>query len=220
MKAVLRMNCLIYAGNRYFSIVNNKLNETTLDLNNAFDSSLLESLRDELKAYAPFKIVLFSTNKMKSIEYDINSSNSFILINITNIKHYDIHFQDNHKMLVSNDLKTWYNYYDSNNFNSIYLETYNDRYFKDYVNNKCKYINNISKNYNYIFLKLNDGELINKLFENISAEYKRIDLDANFNTGTVNQVTITFPTEYSKVLIKKTKSLEGNIIVKDSIGTF
>ncbi len=217
---MIRMNCLIYSGNKYFTILNNKLNESTLDFNNAFDSSLLETLRDELKAYAPFKIVLFTSDKNKSMEYSANSSNAFILINLTNINHNDIQFKDNHKMLVSNDLKTWYNYYDSNNFNSIYLDKYDGRYFKAYVNNKCKYINCISNNYNYILLRLNDKELINKLFENISGEYKRIDYDTNFNTGAINQVNITFPDEYSEVIIKKTKSVESNVVIKDSMAVF
>ncbi|OOM44815.1 hypothetical protein CLBKI_51580 [Clostridium beijerinckii] len=123
-------------------------------------------------------------------------------------------------MLVSNDLKNWDNYYDSNNCDSRYFENYSDRYIKDYVNSKCKYINYISKNYSYILLKLNDGELLNKLFENILGEYKRIDYDTNFNTGAINQVTVTFPEKYSQVLIKKTKSVERNTIIKDSIAVF
>ncbi|AGF59610.1 hypothetical protein B0P06_006116 [Clostridium saccharoperbutylacetonicum] len=214
------MNCLIYSGNKYFGIENNELAETTLNIENAFDSSLLDSLRDELKAYAPFKIVLFNANKNKSMVYKINSSNAFILINLTNIKHENIQFENKHKMLVSNDLKNWDNYYDSNNCDSRYFENYSDRYIKDYVNSKCKYINYISKNYSYILLKLNDGELLNKLFENILGEYKRIDYDTNFNTGAINQVTVTFPEKYSQVLIKKTKSVERNTIIKDSIAVF
>jgi len=214
------MNCLIYSGNKYFGIENNKLNETTLNIENSFDSSLLESLRDELKEYAPFKIILFNSSKNKSMGYKINCSNAFIIINLTNINHQNIQFENKHKMLVSNDLKIWDNYCDSNNCNSIYLENYDDRYIKDYVNSKCKYINCISKNYNYILLRLNDGELLNKLLKNILGEYKRIDCDTNFNTGIVNQVTVTFLEEYSQVLIKKTKSVEKNIIIKDSMAVF
>jgi len=214
------MNCLIYSGNKYFGIENNELNETTLNIENAFDSCLLDSLRDELKAYAPFKIILFNSNKNKIMGYKINSSNAFILINLTNINHENIQFENKHKMLVSNDLKIWDNYYDSNNCNSIYFENYDDRYIKEYVNSKCKYVNYISKSYNYILLRLNDEESLNKLFQNILGEYKRIDCDTNFNIGTINQVTITFPEEYSQVIIKKTKSVEKNIIIKDSIAVF
>lgn len=216
------MNCLIYSDLRYFNIVNNTLNETTLSYDNSFDTSLLESLKGELKQCSPFKLILFNSNLSSSITYPLTGDNAFLLINLSDIDYENIKLTTTHQMVVSDDLKLWNNYYDSSNHNSIYMETYDDRYIKDYVRDKAKYIKYIDKRYNYILIKLNPGETFAMLFEEVEVLYKKMDLDVNVYTGTVNKTTVTIPTNVNikSVFINKNNNTGKTIYQKDTMEVF
>lgn len=213
-----KIRAMIQCNNKYYTISSTELIEADLKIENSFYIQHIKNFdRDVLKRYSPFKIVLFSRDKNKNIRIPMNANYAFILINLNNVNHNDIRLDSAHKMLVSDDLKTWYNYYNADNYDSIYLETYDDKYLKYYINNKCKYIDNVNKNYNYVLLKLNQGENFYRLLESIYSNYKRVDLDTSFKTGTTNQVQITVNYNTNEVIVRKIESAK-NLIIKDSLG--
>jgi|GEM_PF-5407257 len=215
-----KIRAMIQFNNKYYTISNNQLIEADLKIENSFYIQYIKNFdMDVLKRYSPFRFVLFSKNKNKhtNIRLPLNHNYAFILINLSNINHNDIRLDSPHKILVSDDLKTWNNYYNADNYNSIYLENYDARYLKYYIDEKGKYIDYVNKNYNYILLKLNKGENFFRLLETVHADYKKIDLDTNFKTGITNQVQITASYDSDELIVRKTKSIPENIIIEDSL---
>lgn len=196
---------LLSRNSKYYNIINDEIFETTFDSSNSFDIGNLDRIDNSvLIQYLPFKLVLFDTKKYKSIDFSIKG-NAFILINLSNIKYKNINLDYSHKMLVSNDLKTWNNYYDDKNYNSLYVEDYNSYYIRKYIKDSCKYITLINKDYNYILLELNDNEKFNRLLESIYIDYKKVDCNVEFTTGSINQTSITIPNHVTELIVKRIK---------------
>lgn len=207
--------------NKYYTIKDDEIIEADLDIKNSCTTYDMEGIdKQKINSYCPFKLVIFETNKYKNITYPLTGDNAFLLINLSDIDYANIKLTTSHKMIVSDDLKLWNNYYDSSNHNSIYMETYDDRYIKDYVRDKAKYIKYIDKKYNYILIKLNFGETFTMLFEEIEVLYKKMDLDVNVLTGTVNKTTLVVPTNVKSVLVNKNNNTGKTIYQKDTMEVF
>lgn len=196
---------LLSRDSKYYNIINDEIFETAFDYANSFDIGNLDRIdNSDLIKYSPFKLVIFDTKKYKSIDFSIKG-NAFILINLNYIKYKNINLKNPHNMLFSDDLKTWNNYYDYSNYNSLYVEDYNSYYIRNYIKDNCKYITSINKDYNYILLKLNDEEALNKILESIYIDYKKVDWNVDFTTGSTNQTLITIESHVTELIVKLIK---------------
>lgn len=198
-----RDRVIISSGSKYYKYINGVFVETTLDILNAFSSVILDKIdRKQLKLISPFKLVMYKSksNNYKSINFNIKN-NAFVLIDLSNSFYKNISFSNPHKYLVSNDMKTWDNYYDNTNHNSVHVENLEGYYLKDYIDSNCKYIDLINKRYNYILLKLNDNETLSKLLGVMTLDYKRVDADVSFMIGTDNKALVTVPLHTSKLIV-------------------
>lgn len=192
------------------------------DIHNAFTKFEFANIDlNKFKEYTPFKFVLFEdkdhSNNYKTLNYYINNFNAFILLKTESLNLRNIKFKIPHKMLVSDDLKTWYNYYDEK-VSNIHIDDYEAgiNRLKKYIRENSKAIDHIDKSYKYILLQLNSGETLNKLYEIIEANYKRIDPDIVKNTGAARKISITVPVNTSEIIVKLLS--KDSIIIQDSIG--
>jgi hypothetical protein len=186
---------------KYYTYYNGALKETTLEYHKAFSIGYMEFVNN-LKDLSPFKIILITSKEYSTFNLPINN-HSFILINVSNYSYKNIQMNGKHKMLFSNDLKTWYNYYDSKNYNKLVTDKVDDYFLRDYVMKNCKYIDMIEERYNFIYLHLEDGEVFDGFTEDIIVPFKKVDLKVDMKCGSGSKATVIVPEHVTSIVIKK-----------------
>lgn len=164
------MNNIFYFiddNNEIYTINNRELKKIDFaNLESGFDIKMLSSISsDTLIKYSPLRLCLISDLNIENVR--INQNNSFMIIDTSSCQ--NIHLKNKHLMLVSNDKKTWFNYYDER-INNVFKSE--DKYeIMRYINTKCKMNNFINSKYNYLFIKLNKDETLNSIFTQIEPDY-------------------------------------------------
>lgn len=214
------MKCLILQHDKYYTIQSGKMIETTLEYINAFDSSILEANRGLLRQCNPLRLVFLDSASFKNVIYQITNHNAFALFDITNIDMDNIKLKSEHKMIVSQDLKIWDNYYDGSMQSRIDIIDFRNEIdnLKKYVRIQSKPNDFIEKKYNYILMQLNSGEDFDRLCETLYADYKRFDFEANivYSSGIDKTISITPNFNTKEIIIKVLP--RDNIINQDSLG--
>lgn len=196
------ISMLIVIDGEYYTINNDgKIIKTALNINNAFTiDSLTKINKNELKK--PLKLIMLQpltdSNIYNSIELNTNFINQCVLVNATDITMSDIKLKSDHKMLVSDDLKTWYNYYDEEVASTITIDIFNDdiNNLKHYLINESKFINYINKKFNYILIGLNIDDPLDAIYENIKAGYKLADSQTDVKVISSDNCTIEITTAF------------------------
>ena len=216
------MRCLILQHDKYYTIQSGKLVETTLTYSNSFDSSILESNRGLLRQCNPLRLVFLDAASYSNISFSVNNYNAFVLFDITGIDMDNIKLKSEHKMLVSQDLKTWDNYYDGSMQSRIDIINFHNEIdnLKKYVRVQSKPNDFINKKYNYILMQLNSGESFDRICETLYADYKRFDFESDvvYGSGIDKKIRVT-PTFNTKEIIVKVLPT-NNIINHDSLGAW
>jgi hypothetical protein len=208
---------------RYYTISGGNVVETTFNSRNAFIASNLLTI-DKSELITPFKFVIFKDindlNNYKSIKWKINNHNSFVLFDLSTVDMDNIKLKSDHLMLVSQDLKTWDNYYDGKMQSRINIANFANEIdnLKKYINAQSKPNDFIEKKYNYMLMQLNSGENFDRICETLYADYKRFDFESDIVYGSgiekTIKVTPTFNTD--EVIVKILP--KDNIINTDSLG--
>ncbi|AGF59620.1 hypothetical protein B0P06_006105 [Clostridium saccharoperbutylacetonicum] len=200
-----------------YSCYNGTLIKTEMKYENGFNIEDFEFIND-LHSLSPFKIVFLTLREYSSANIPI-SSNAFLLLNVLGYTYENIKTAGKHKMLFSNDLKTWFNYYDNKNYNKVYIDNIDNYFIRDYVINNCKYIDEIDTAYKYIYIHIEDNEIFNGFTEQIIPQYKKVDIPVNIQCGSESKATIVVPEHVTNLVVKKLTCGKENII-KDTMGGF
>jgi hypothetical protein len=207
----------------YYTIKSGEVIKTDYSLNNCFVADDFIGL-DKSKLITPFKFVLFKDtndlNNYKTIKWKITNHNSFVLFDLSTIDMDNIKLKSDHLMLVSQDLKTWDNYYDGKMQSRINIANFANEIdnLKKYINVQSKPNDFIEKKYNYILMRLNSGESFDRLCETLYADYKRFDFESTvvYSSGIDKTIKVTPTFNANEIIVKILP--KDSIVNKDSLG--
>jgi len=205
----------------YYTIKNGSISKVDCNINQAFEIvDLTEADKTLIRKYTPCRFVLFESQDCKTLNFDLNNHNSFVLIDVTSVNMDNIKLKSNHKMLVSQDLKIWYNYYDGKASSTVAIREFNDEIdsLKKYLRLQSKLIDFIDKKYNYILMQLNSNENFDRVCETLYADYKRFNFETNivYSSGIDKTISVTPNFNTEEVIIKILP--KDNIVNQDSLG--
>ena len=192
-----------------YSYYNGTLIKTSMKYENGFNI-------EDLHSFYPFKIVFLTLREYSSANIPI-SSNAFLLLNLSDYTYENIKTTGKHKMMFSNDLKTWFNYYDNKNYNKVYIDNIDNYFIRDYVINNCKYIDEIDTAYKYIYIHIEDNEIFNGFKEEIIPQFKNVDIPVNIQCGSESKATIVIPEHVTNLVVKKL-TCGKETLIKDTMG--
>ena len=205
----------------YYKVKSGVITKVEYNIYNTFEiSEMTEADKELIERIAPCRFVFFEQQEYKNINFDLNNNNSFVLFDLTNINMDNIKLKSDHKMIVSQDLKIWENYYDGVMQSRIDIVSFANEIdnLKKYIKIQSKPNDFINKKYNYILMQLNSGESFDRLCETLYADYKRFDFEANivYSSGVDKTISITPTFNTEEIIIKVLP--RDNIINQDSLG--